>query len=116
MVNLTLEVYILTDVTTSLLVLNDVERFMYLSFLLWLEPYIDVLLGSNIGIVLVFMIILANSNGKNEFKIAWLVPVSIFPIFGVAMYCLYHTNGGGIKTKQRASLWFVRFRWKAQLR
>lgn len=82
-------------------ILLIVQLFLYLSFLLWLEPYIDVLLGSNIGIVLVFMIILANSNGKNEFKIAWLVPVSIFPIFGVAMYCLYHTNGGGIKTKKR---------------
>ena len=36
-------------------ILLIVQLFLYLSFLLWLEPYIDVLLGSNIGIVLVFM-------------------------------------------------------------
>ena len=74
---------------------------LYLFFILWLSSYAHVLLGSNVLIVFIFMIILANSNGKNEFKIAWLVPVSIFPIFGVAMYLLYHTNGGGKRTKKR---------------
>ena len=74
---------------------------LYVLFILWLNSYVHLLLGSNVLIIFIFMIILANSNGKNEFKIAWLVPVSIFPIFGVAMYLLYHTNGGGKKTKKR---------------
>ena len=74
---------------------------LYLLFILWLKPYFNLFLGSNVLIIFIFMIVLANSNGKNEFKIAWLVPVSIFPLFGVAMYLLYHTNGGGYKTKKK---------------
>lgn len=47
------------------------------------------------------MIYLSNCSGKNEFKLAWLVPTVIFPLFGVALYILYHTNIGGKKVGKR---------------
>ena len=39
-----------------------------------------------------FLIYLANSKGKNEFKMAWLVPVIIFPLFGIFLYLICHKN------------------------
>ena len=59
---------------------------LYLLFILWLKPYFNLFLGSNVLIIFIFMIVLANSNGKNEFKIAWLVPVSIFLFLLVDLY------------------------------
>lgn len=50
-----------------------------------------------------FLIYLANSKGKNEFKMAWLVPVIIFPLFGIFLYLICHKNMGGLRLKRRIS-------------
>lgn len=70
-------------------------------FLIKFAPYLEFYFGGSILISTVFMIYLANCTGKNEFKLAWLVPMSIFPLLGVALYVLYHTNVGGKNVKKR---------------
>lgn len=70
-------------------------------FLLRLSPYIEYYFGGSIVISTSFMIYLSNCKGKNEFKLAWLVPTVIFPLFGVSAYILYHTNVGGKKVGKR---------------
>ena len=74
---------------------------IFVIFLVKLNSHSEYYFGSSIGLSALFMIYLSNSKGKNEFKIAWLVPIVIFPLFGVAAYIMYHTNMGGLIYKKR---------------
>ncbi|MCQ2611301.1 MAG: cardiolipin synthase [Treponema sp.] len=62
-----------------------------------LENVLTIYLGSGVLISIIFLCYLVNIPGKNEFKIAWLLPVLIAPIFGIILYVLYRTNTGGIR-------------------
>lgn len=77
------------------------QIFIFLLFLLRLSPYLELYFGGSIVLSTAFMIYLSNCKGKNEFKLAWLVPTAVFPLFGVSAYILYHTNFGGRKLKRR---------------
>lgn len=68
---------------------------LWIVFLFWLEPYLKYYIGSGLVLVSGFMIYLSNCKGKNEFKLAWLAPTVIFPLFGISGYFLYHANWGG---------------------
>ena len=68
-------------------------------FLIKFQPYVEIYFGSSILISTLFLMYLANCEGKNEFKLAWLVPVIIFPLFGISAYYLYHSNTGGLSQK-----------------
>lgn len=48
-----------------------------------------------------FMVYLVNTNKKPEFKLVWMVPVTIAPIFGVLMYLFFSINMGGIGLRKR---------------
>lgn len=48
-------------------------------------------------------IYIINVNIKEEFKIAWIIPICIFPVFGVLMYLFVLVNPGTIAL--RKSLW-----------
>lgn len=83
-------------------------------FIFALEPYLKYFIrGSNILSIL-FIIYLANCKGKNEFKIAWLLPVIILPFFGISLYFLYKINWGGhklnlsIKTEEKKSIKYLK--------
>ena len=69
-------------------------------FIFALEPYIQYFIGTTTLLGILFIVYLANCKGKNEFKIAWLVPVLILPIFGIGLYFIYKTNPGGRKLNQ----------------
>ena len=69
-------------------------------FIFALEPYIQYFIGTTTLLGILFIVYLANCQGKNEFKIAWLVPVLILPIFGIGLYFIYKTNLGGRKLNQ----------------
>lgn len=77
------------------------QIFLFCLFLIKLYPYLELYLGGSIVISTAFMIYLSNCKGKNEFKLAWLVPTVIFPFFGVAAYIMFHTNLGGKKMGKR---------------
>lgn len=82
-----------------LLVAVQIAVFVY--FCVKLNPYTEYYWGTSLGLSTIFMIYLSNSSGKNEFKIAWLLPMVIFPLFGVAAYIMYHTNTGGFIYKKK---------------
>lgn len=63
-----------------------------------LEKYLPYYLGGSVAISIIFLCYLVNSRGKNEFKIAWLLPVMVLPLFGISLYILYRTNFGGRRT------------------
>lgn len=77
------------------------QIFLFLLFLLKFTPQIEYFLGGSILISTLFLMYLANCEGKNEFKLAWLVPIIIFPLFGISAYYLYHSNTGGLSQKYK---------------
>lgn len=84
------------------------------SFIKWLSPYITYYFGGSVLISAVFCFYLSNTRGKNEFKIAWLLPVVIAPFVGIFLYILFHTNTGGKwlgrelkKVKEKNSVFFT---------
>lgn len=78
-----------------------IQLFLFFLFLFRLYPYLELYLGGSIVISTAFMIYLSNCKGKNEFKLAWLVPTVIFPFFGVATYIISHTNFGSRRMSRR---------------
>lgn len=48
-----------------------------------------------------FLLYLANSRGRGEYKLSWLVPVLVFPIFGITCYILTHVQGAPKAVKRR---------------
>lgn len=66
-----------------------------------LVSYIPFYFGGSILFSAGFMVYLANSKTKNEFKIAWLLPMILFPIVGVCAYTVYHIDYGGYKFKKK---------------
>ena len=94
---------IFTKSVYSRVVLNflliAIQIFIFLLFLIKFQPYVEIYFGSSILISTLFLMYLANCEGKNEFKLAWLVPVIIFPLFGISAYYLYHSNTGGLSQK-----------------
>jgi cardiolipin synthase A/B len=67
-----------------------VQLFLFLAFIIWLEPYSKYLFGSGIAVSIIFLIYLFNTDGRNEYKLAWMIPVLLFPLFGISFYILMH--------------------------
>lgn len=83
----------------ALLVLIQIAFYVYLC--VRITPLTKYLLGGSVGLSVGFIVYLVNSSGKNEFKLTWLLPVLVFPVFGIALYVLIKTNVGGINLRKR---------------
>lgn len=64
-----------------------------------LESYIQYFLSGNLLLNAIFLIYLVNSKNRNEFKILWMLPVLILPVFGILFYVYLKWNKGGILVK-----------------
>jgi cardiolipin synthase A/B len=80
------------------------QLFLFLAFSLWLEPYTKYFFGSGLAASLVFLVYLFNSEGKNEYKMAWMLPVMFFPLFGIGLYVLMHIEDLPHKLKKQIKL------------
>lgn len=85
-------------ILTALLLLMQI--LLILLFILRLQQYIEYYFLVSIVLSVAFLIYLTNRQGKNEFKIAWFIPVMIFPLAGVIFYSLYLTDTGERKAKR----------------
>lgn len=65
--------------------------------MLTFKPFRQYIMPFGFVISLIFCIYLVNAPGKNEFKIAWLIPVLIMPFFGIVLYLMFKTNRLGFK-------------------
>lgn len=79
-------------IITGILVLLQLVFLIY--FILRLQKYMQYYFFVSIVLSISFMIFLINRPGKNEFKIAWSIPIMIFPVLGVIFYSLYLTDKG----------------------
>lgn len=66
-------------------------------------PYMRYVFQFGFTISLLFSFYLVNSPGKNEFKIAWLIPVLIMPVFGILLYLFFKMNRGGSRLSKNLS-------------
>lgn len=87
--------------TVITLIALAVQLGLLLFFLINLSSRIEVYLSGSVFLSLGFMIYIANNKCKNEYKIAWIVPVVIFPLVGITCYFLYHADWGGRKLKKQ---------------
>lgn len=57
--------------------------------------YLQIIMLVGIITSILFCFYLINAPGKNEFKIAWLIPIMIMPVFGISLYLMFKTNRRG---------------------
>lgn len=77
---------------------------IYLTLVLRFERFIPYLGWTNLALSILFLSYLANKQGKNEFKLAWLFPILIFPFFGIVLYFMCKVNFGGRRLKKSLRL------------
>ncbi|MBR1638166.1 MAG: cardiolipin synthase [Treponema sp.] len=77
-----------------------IQILIFYFFILKLNKNFEIYLGGSLTLSFIFMVFLSNSNGKNEFKIAWMLPLILFPLLGIAAYLIYHTNIGAARMKK----------------
>mgnify|MGYP004487287959 FL=1 len=82
-----------------LLLLVQIGIFMLPVFIYM--PYVQNFFLVSSVISLLFCFYLVNSPGRNEFKIAWLIPVLILPFFGIALFFLFKKNLPGTNYSKR---------------
>lgn len=73
----------------------------YIFLCLKIVPYTKFMLLGNEVLSVCFVLFIVNSKGKNEFKLAWLLPVLALPIFGISMYFLTKHNTGWTRIKRK---------------
>ena len=78
-----------------------VQFLVVLLFSITLQSYLTYFFGVGVLVSALFLLYLVNTPGKNEFKIAWILPVLIIPVFGISLYFLYKYNQGGIHLKKK---------------
>ena len=81
-----------------------IQIFLLAFFIFRLEKYIEVYVGISLALTTGFMIFIVNKNGRNEFKLAWIVPMIFVPLFSIAAYLMYHTNRGSHRHAKRLTL------------
>lgn len=66
-----------------------------------LLPYINFIAFGSVLCSAIIILYLVNSREMPEFKISWIIPVTLFPVFGTALYFLLKLNMGGKNFKKR---------------
>lgn len=74
---------------------------VYLFIALRLQHYEVYFFGTSVVISILFLLYLVNTPGKNEFKLAWILPVLVVPIAAIIFYFMYKYNQGGIWLKRK---------------
>ena len=67
----------------------------------WLGNYMDFIWEgmSFLGAILIIFII--NRDEPTEFKLTWIIPICVFPVFGALIYLFVISNAGGIGLKAK---------------
>lgn len=78
-----------------------VQFLIMLLFTITLQSNMAYFFEVSAAVSAVFLLYLVNTPGKNEFKIAWILPVILAPFFGISLYFMYKFNQGGINLKKK---------------
>lgn len=47
-----------------------------------------------------FVLYLVNKNGKNEYKLAWMLPAVVIPVFAISLYLFFHVDFSSKKLRR----------------
>ncbi len=83
----------------SAILLVQLVYYIYICFRV--TPYTKYMFAASETLSIIFIIFLSNSSGKNEFKLAWMFPVLVSPIFGISIYFLTKHNTGWTRIKKK---------------
>ncbi len=73
---------------------------------LWLREYSYIIYGFFAIISVMVVVHLFNSKGMPDLKLVWMLPISIFPIFGALFYLYISTQTGTHRLQKRLQLLF----------
>lgn len=80
--------------TTMLIVALLVQLVILLFFLFRLTEYIYYYYGIGIAISFLMLLHIVNSESDSSYKLAWAIPVAMFPVFGALFYLFVHIQAG----------------------
>ena len=66
----------------------------------WSERHTEAILLIMIILSACIFVIILNSESNPSYKIAWIIPVALLPVFGSILYLLFHFNLGSIASTQ----------------
>ena len=81
-----------------------IQIFIMALFVLRLEKYLEIYFEFSLILSASFIIYMVNKNGRNEFKLAWIIPMIFVPVFSIAAYLMYHTNRGFLRFSKKLTL------------
>ena len=65
---------------------------LQIGFLLYLynslREYVNIYNWSSTGIVLIAIIYIINMDQPIDYRVAWMIPITVFPLFGILLYLL----------------------------
>lgn len=73
----------------------------YIYFCFWISPTSKYFIEVSVALSCGFIIYLVNSSQKNDFKLAWMLPVLLFPIAAILLYFLTRYNRGRRRIKKK---------------
>lgn len=80
-------------------------QLIILILIIWhFSNYFAVFYGVFALISLVAVLIIVNSRGNPAYKIAWIIPIMLFPIFGGIFYLMFGGNKTSRKSKRKMEL------------
>lgn len=69
----------------------------FILFSMRLQSYVQYFLGGRVLLSVAFLIYIVNSKGRNEFKLVWLLPIMVLPVFGTLLFLYFKINFGARK-------------------
>ena len=90
---------IFSKLTFAILLLILQVIVLYVLFMLFYE-YIVYLFGGFTFLSILLVLYIVNSNENSSYKIAWIIPILIFPVVGIAFYCFCHLQISIYKVKK----------------
>ena len=87
-----------TCISLALIVL----QFLFLAAVTfsWSEQHTEAILLIMIVLSACIFIVILNSERNPSYKIAWIIPVALLPVFGSLLFLLFHFNLGSIASTQ----------------
>lgn len=78
-----------------------VQLLIMISFILKFNRYFAAFYGFSIFLSIAAVLWIVNNKSNSAYKIAWIIPIMLFPIFGGLFYLFFGGNQTGRKTKDK---------------
>lgn len=87
--------------TIIIFLLLAVQLMILFSGFMWFGQYMHYLLGGFTVLSAAVVIYILNKNDSTAYKLSWIVPVCVIPVFGALLYLFVELNPGGYGVKKR---------------